>query len=63
MISRCLVMRISNGVVKAENKTILKENGGPLELIKDCARVLLKYVDWSKGKGMIGKVKFSKQFL
>lgn len=56
-------MRISNGVVKAENKTILKENGGPLEFIKDCARVLLKYVDWSKGKGMIGKVKFSKQFL
>ena len=42
-VSRHIVMAIGNGMVRSNSPTILKENGGPLELTKVLARGVLKY--------------------
>ena len=62
-ISRRIVMAIGNGVVKSNSPTLLKENGGSLELTKDWARGVIKSMNWTKRKGTTGKIEPSKQFL
>ena len=62
-ISRRIVMAIGNGVVKSNSPTLLKENGGSLELTKDWARRFIKSMNWTKRKGTTGKIGPSKQFL
>ena len=63
VISRRIVMAIGNGVVRSNSPTLLKENGGSLELTKDWARGVIKSVNWTKRKGTTGKIEPSKQFL
>ena len=62
-ISRRIVMAIDIGVVRSDSPTLLKENGGSLELNEDCARVVIKSMNWTKRKGTTGKIEPSKQFL
>ena len=62
-ISRRIVMAIGNGVVRSNSPTLLKENGGSLELTKDWAWGVIKSMNWTKRKGTTGKVERSKQFL
>ena len=42
---------------------MLKEFGGGLELTENCARNVLKAMNWGKRKGTTGKVEPSKTFL
>ena len=62
-ISRRIVIAIGNGVVRSNSPTLLKENGGSLELTEDWARGVIKSMNWTKRKGTTGKVEPSKQFL
>ena len=62
-ISRRIVMAIDNGVVRSNSPTLLKENGGSLELTEDWARGVIKSMNWTKRKGTTGKIEPSKQFL
>ena len=62
-ISRRIVMAIGNGVVKSNSPTLLKENGGSLELTKDWARGAIKSMNWTKRKETTGKIEPPKQFL
>ena len=56
-------MAIGNGVVKSNSPTLLKENGGSLELTKDWARGAIKSMNWTKRKETTGKIEPPKQFL
>ena len=56
-------MAIGNGVVKSNSPTLLKENGGSLELTKDWARGIIKSMNWTKRKTTTGKIEPPKQFL
>ena len=62
-ISRRIVMAIGNGVVRSNSPTLLKENGGSLELTEDWAREVIKSMNWTKRKDTTGKIEPSKQFL
>ena len=62
-ISRRIVMVIGNGVVRSNSPTLLKENGGSLELTEDWARGVIKSMNWFKRKGTTQKKEPSKQFL
>ena len=62
-ISCRIVMAIGNGVVRSNSPTLLKENGGSLELTEDWARGAIKSVYWTKRKDFTGKIEPSKQFL
>ena len=62
-ISRHIVVAIGNGVVRSNSLTLLKENGGSLELTEDWARGVIKSMNWTKRKGTTGKIEPSKQFL
>ena len=55
-ISRRIVMAIGNGVVRSNSPTLLKENGGSLELTEDWARGVIKSMNWTKRKGTTGKI-------
>ena len=46
-ISRRIVMAIGNGVVMSNSPTLLKENGGSLELTEDWAREVIKSMNWN----------------
>ena len=63
VISRCIVMAIGNRVVRSNSPTLLKKNGGSLELTEDWARGVIKSINWTKRKGTTGKIEPSKQFL
>ena len=62
-ISRRIEMAIGNGVVRSNSPTLLKENGGSLELTKDWARGVIKSMNCTKKKGTTAKIELSKQFL
>ena len=62
-ISRGILMAIGNGVVRWNSPTLLKENGGSLELTEDWAREFIKSMNWNKRKDTTGKIEPSKQFL
>ena len=62
-INRRVVMAIGNGVVRLNCSTLLKENGGSLELNEDWARRVMKSLNWTKRKGTTVKIELSKQFL
>ena len=62
-ISHSIVMAIGNGVVRSNSPTLLKENGGSLELTEHWARGVFKSMNWIKRKGTTGKIEPSKQFL
>ena len=49
-----LVIAIRKGVAKANNPTMLMENGGPLKLSEDWGRVSLKSLEWTERKGTTG---------
>ena len=53
-------MAIGNGVVRSNSPTLLKENGGSLELIKDWAGGVIKSMNWTKRKGTTAKIELSK---
>ena len=63
VISHCLVIAIWKGVVKANNPTMLVENGSLLELTEDSARGVFKSLEWKEWKSMAGIVEPLKQFL
>lgn len=62
VISRRMVIAMT-GVIKANDPGLLKEFGGALELTENCARNVLKSMNWTKRKGTTGKVEPSKKFL
>ena len=62
VISRRIVMAISNGVVRSNSPTFLKENGCSLELTEDWVRGIIKSMNWTKRKDTTGKIESSKQF-
>ena len=62
-IIRRIVMAIGNGVVRSNSPTLLKENGGSLELTEDWARAVITSMNWTKRKGTTGKIEPFKQFL
>ena len=49
-ISRRLVVAIGKGIVKANNLKRFRENGGWIELTEDCARAIIKSMNWTKRK-------------
>ena len=59
-ISRRIVVAIGNGVVRSNSLTLLKENGGSLELNEDWARGFIKSMNWIKRKGTTRKIEASK---
>ena len=65
VISRHIVMAIGNGVVRSSSLTLLKENGGSLELTKDWAQGVIRSMNWTKRKGTTrengGKINFPKE--
>ena len=62
-ISRRIVMTIGNGVVRSNSPTLLKENGGSLELTENWVRGVIRSMNWTKRKGTTAKIEPSKQFL
>ena len=56
VISHRIVMDIGNRVMKSNNETLLKENGGLLQLTEDWARGVLKSMDWVRRKSTTGKI-------
>ena len=62
-ISRRIVVSIGNEVVKSNNPTLLKENGGSLQLKEDWARGVLKKMILLKRKGATGKLEPTQPFL
>ena len=56
-------MTIGNGVVRSNSPTLLKENGGSLELTEDWVWGALKSMNWYKSKDTTKKIEPSKQFL
>ena len=54
-------MAIGNGVVRSNSPTLLKENGGSLELTDDWARGLIMSMNWTKRKGTTEKIEPSKE--
>ena len=63
VISRKMTIAIGNGVVKANDPSLLKQYGGPLELTEMWARGVLTSLNYSKRRGTTGKVEPSEQFL
>ena len=59
-INRRVVMVIGNGVVRSNSPTLLKENGGSLDLTEDWARGVIESMNWTKRKGTTGKIEPSK---
>ena len=62
-INRRIVMAIGNGVVRSNSPTLLKENGGSLELTEDWTRGVIKSMNWTKRKDTTRKIEPSKEFL
>ena len=62
-ISCHILMAIDNGVVRSNSPTLLKGNGGSLELTEDWARGVIKSLNWTRKEGATGKIEPSKQFL
>ena len=58
-----MYMYIGNGVVRLNSATLLKENGGSLDLTEDWARGVIMSMNWTKRKGTTGKIEPPKQFL
>ena len=56
VISRKMTIAIGNGVVKANDPSLLKQYGGPLELTEMWARGVLTSLNYSKRRGTTGKV-------
>ena len=56
VISHRIVMDIGNRVMKSNNTTLLKENGGSLQLTEDWARGVLKSMNWVRRKSTRGKI-------
>ena len=63
VINRHQLISIATGVVRANNRNLLKEYGGDLVLTDKWARGVLKKLTWSKRKGTTGKVDPSPQVL
>ena len=63
VISRKMVIAIGTGVIKANCPSKLKDFGGHIALTEGWARGVLKSIEWSKRKSIIGNIEPSKQFL
>lgn len=57
-----IVMAGAREVILYKHKTLLKENGGPIEITKDWALSLLKRMGFSKRKGTKGVKHFPEDF-
>ena len=62
-ISRKMVNSVGTGVIKANCPLKLKDFGGHITPTEGWARGELKLMEWSKRKGVTGKIERSKQFL
>ena len=63
VVSREMTIAIGNVVVKANDPSLLKKYGGPLELTAMWARGVLASLNLSKRRGTSGNVDPSEQFL
>ena len=63
VISRKMVIATDTGVIMTSCPSKLKEFGGHTALTEGWARGVLKSIEWSKRKSIIGNIEPSKQFL
>ena len=63
VISRKMVIAIDTGVIMTSCPSKLKGFGGHIALTEGWARGVLKSIEWSKRKGIIGNIEPSEQFL
>ena len=63
VISKCQLISIATGVVRANNPNLLKEYDGDLVLTNKWSRGVLEKLTWSKLKGTTRKVDSFPQFL
>lgn len=63
VISRKMVVSISNRVLKANDLNALSEFGVHVSLTDNCAKGILQSIDWVKCKEATGKIKPSPQHL
>ena len=63
VISKCQLISIATGVVRANNPNLLKEYDVDLVLTKKCSREVLEKRTWCKLKGTTRKVDSFPQFL
>ena len=63
VINKRQIVNIAKDVVKENNPNILKKFGGTVELTNRWARSVLSDLNWSKRKGITGKIEPSPQFL
>ena len=63
VISRKMVIATDTGVIMTSCPSKLKEFGGHIALTEGWARGVLKSIEWSKRKSIIGNIEPSKQFL
>ena len=63
VIFRKIVIAIGTGVIKGNCPSKLNDFGGHIALTEGWARGVLKSIEWSKRKSIIGNIEPSKQFL